>query len=95
VRHRTGPKSRLTAKVAAGIVKCIAVDLDLMIDTFREKLAEPNGVRMIWPMAPQWRKHLGLLLKQNRYTPLSGRRKSIVGGAEKDSSTSARFRRKG
>ncbi len=84
VRHRPGPKSRLTPEVSAGIAKLIAIDPDLTIAELREKLAEQSGVRVSWSMVQRWVKQLGLRLKRSRFTPSIGN----------SSSTSARSRRK-
>lgn len=95
VRYRPGPKSSLTAEIAARISRLVETHPDLTIAELRERLAVDSGVKRSWSMVRRWTLQLGLRLKKSRSTPSSGTRKPTVNAAKSFSSTSVRSRRRG
>jgi transposase len=95
VRHRPGPKSRVSQAVADRMVELVETNCDLTVAELRERIVADSGVEMSWSLVRLWVVRLGLRLKKSRSTPLSGTRKRISSGAQSSSKRSATSRRSG
>ena len=95
VRHRPGPKSRVSAAVAARMVELVGLHADITVAELRERIAADTGVAMSWSLVRVWVGRLGLRLKKSRSTPLSATRKRTASGAESSSQRSRPSRRSG
>jgi transposase len=89
VRHRPGPKSRVSAAVADRIVALVEANSDLTVAELRERIVADTGVEMSWSLVRLWVVRLGLRLKKSQSTPSSGTRKQISSGAKSSSKRSA------
>ena len=95
VRHRPGPKSRVSEAVAARMVELIGLHSDLTVAELRERIAADTGVPMSWSLVRLWVGRLGLRLKKSRSTPSSATRKPTANAAESSSKRSLPSRRSG
>jgi transposase len=93
VRHRPGPKSRVSAAVAGRMVELVEANSDLTVAELREQIVADSGVEMSWSLVRLWVVRLGLRLKKSRSTPSNGTRKRISSGAGSSSKRSATSRR--
>ena len=93
VRHRPGPKSRVSQAVANRMVELVEANSDLTVAELRERIVADSGVEMSWSLVRLWVVRLGLRLKKSRSTPKSGTRKRISSGAKSSSKRSATSRR--
>ncbi len=93
VRHRPGPKSRVSPAVADRIVEMVEANSDLTVAELRERIVADTGVEMSWSLVRLWVVRLGLRLKKSRSTPSSGTRKRISSGAKSSSKRFATSRR--
>lgn len=93
IRHRPGPKSRVSPAVADRMVELIGADTDLTVAELRDRIAADTGVEMSWSLVRLWVGRLGLRLKKSRSMPSSGTRKPISSDAKSSSKRSARSRR--
>jgi transposase len=66
VRHRPGPKSRVSAEVQGRMTELIAAHSELTIAEVRERIAADTGVTMSWSLVRVWIVRLGLRLKKSR-----------------------------
>lgn len=95
VRHRPGPKSRVSSAVAERMVELIEAHADLTVAELRDRIASDTGVEMSWSLVRLWIGRLGLRLKKSRSTPSSETRKQISSGAKSSSKRSVPSRRSG
>jgi len=93
VRHRPGPKSRVSTAMADRMVELVEANPDLTVAELRERIVADSGVEMSWSLVRLWVVRLGLRLKKSRSTPRSGTRKRISSGAKSSSKRSAASRR--
>ena len=95
VRHKPGPRSRMSAEVAAFIRAEVDRTSDLTLAALQGRLLEQQGVRFsigrLWALL----RLLGLRLKKSRSTPGSVTRRRTAKSAGATSTRSARSRRKG
>ena len=54
VRHRPGPKSRVSAEVQRRMAELIAAHSELTIAEVRERIAASTGVEMSWSLVRLW-----------------------------------------
>jgi transposase len=95
VRHRPGPKSRVSAAVAARMVALVEAEADLTVAELQERIAAETGVRMSWSLVRLWVGRLGLRLKKSHSMPSSATRKRTFNGAKSSSKLSRPSRRNG
>ncbi len=95
VRYRPGPKSRVSAAVAARMVELVGLHADITVAELRERIAADTGVAMSWSLVRVWVVRLGLRLKKSRFMPSSATRKSTASGAGSSSKRAAPSRRRG
>lgn len=95
IRHRPGPKSRVSPAVADRMVELVAANSDLTVAELRERIVADTGVEMSWSLVRLWVMRLGLRLKKSRSTPRNGTRKRISSGVKSSSKRSATSRRSG
>ena len=93
IRHRPGPKSRVSPAVANRMVELVEANSDLTVAELRERIAADSGVEMSWSLVRLWVVRLGLRLKKSRSTPRSGTRKRISSAAKSSSNRSSTSRR--
>jgi transposase len=64
VRHRPGPKSRVSPAVADRMVELVEANSDLTVAELRERIVADTGVEMSWSLVRLWVVRLGLRLKK-------------------------------
>ena len=95
VRHRPGPRSRITAEMHRALGMWLEEQPDRTLEELKGLLASQYRVRVCPSLLCRLLKRLGLRLKKSRSTPSSGTRKKTGSGARRLSSASARSRRRG
>jgi transposase len=93
VRHRPGPRSRMTAEIADAIRALGAGRSDLTLAELPQRLLSEEGVR--FSIARRWKllRIRGLRLKKSRCLPPHATPKPTGNGARSSSRKSARSRR--
>ena len=71
VRHRPGPKTRVSPAVTERMVGLIGARADLTVAELRDRIESDTGVEMSWSLVRLWVGRLGLRLKKSRSTPSS------------------------
>jgi transposase len=93
VRHRPGPRSRMTPEIADYIRVQVAGQADLTLAELQQKLMSQKNLRFsigrLWKLL----RILGLRLKKSRSTPPSAIPKPTGNGVKSSSRKSARLRR--
>lgn len=95
VRHRPGPRSRMSDEVAAYMRQQVAQRADLTLSELQQRLMSEKGVRFSIGRLWQLLRQLGLRLKKSRSTPPNATRKSTRDGVPSSSQRSGRSRRNG
>ena len=95
VRHRPGPRSRMSDEIAAYMRQQVAQRADLTLSELQQRLMSEKGVRFSIGRLWQLLRQLGLRLKKSRSTPPSATRKPTSDGVPSSSQRSALSRRNG
>lgn len=94
VRHRPGPRSRMSDEIAAYMREQVAQRTDLTLSELQRRLMEEKGVRFsigrLWTLLRQ----LDLRLKKSRSTPPNATAKPTGNSVLNSSQRSAPFRRR-
>jgi transposase len=95
VRHRPGPRSRMSEEIAAYMRQQVAQRTDLTLSELQQRLMSEKGVRFsigrLWTLLRQ----LDLRLKKSRFTPRNGTAKRTKNSVPSSSQRSAPSRRNG
>jgi transposase len=95
VRHRPGPRSRMSDEIAAYLRRQVAERADLTLSELQQRLMSEKGVRFsigrLWTLLGK----LGLRLKKSRSMPPNATPKRIGNDAPGSSQRSAPSRRNG
>ena len=93
VRHRPGPRSRMTGEIAAYLRQQVAGQADLTLAELQRRLLSERAVRFSIGRLWQLLRDLDLRLKKSRSTPPSATPKPTASGARSSSKKSVRLRR--
>ena len=95
VRHRPGPRSRMSDEIAAYMRLQVSQRTDLTLSELQQRLMSEKGVRFsigrLWTLL----RKLGLQLKKSRSTPPNVTAKRTKNSVSSSSQRSALFRRNG